>query len=152
VWFTKGNFHFQLPFIGNRAESVERFLTKSLTALQVAYVDLYLIHFPVGFQDKGDGTLWPTDESGAFLIDPSTDHIRVWKVSKYVKHMFLFLCSGSLCQGLMPMYVEAFVTFLCAGWVIGHCTPTQYAPKINLIFYTTAVTVSSYCSQMKLTW
>ena len=57
LWFIKGNFHFQLPPIGNRAESVKKFLTKSLTALQHEYVDLYLIHFPVGFQDMGDGNL-----------------------------------------------------------------------------------------------
>jgi len=147
----KGNFHFQLPQIGNRAESVEKFLTQSLTALQVEYVDLYLIHFPVGFQDKGDGNLWPTDETGAIITDPSTDHISLWKVSKYMRHMFLFFCSCSLYQGLMPMCVEAFVTFLCTGWVRSHCTPTQYAPKINLSLYSTAVTISIHCSQMKLT-
>jgi hypothetical protein len=131
VWFIKGNFHFQLPAIGNHAESVEKFLTQSLTALQVEYVDLYLIHFPVGFHDKGDGNFWPKDETGAILIDPSTDHISLWKVSKYMKHMFLFFCSGSLYQRLIPMYVEAFVTFLCTVWVRSHYTPTQYVPKIN---------------------
>jgi hypothetical protein len=67
---------------------------------------LYLIHLPVGFQDKGDGSLWPTDETGAIFTDPSTDHISLWKVSKYMKHMFLFFCSDSLYQGLMPIYVE----------------------------------------------
>jgi len=115
VWFIKGNFHFQLPQIGNRAESVEKFLTKSLTALQVEYVDLYLIHLPIGFQDKGDGSLWPTDETGAIITDPSTDHISLWKVSKYMRHMFLFFCSCSLYQVLMLMYGEAFVTFPCTG-------------------------------------
>jgi aldehyde reductase len=69
----------KLPPIGNRAESVEKFLTASLTALQVEYVDLYLIHSPVGFQDKGDGNLWPKDETGALLVDLSTDHISLWK-------------------------------------------------------------------------
>jgi hypothetical protein len=113
---------------------VEKFLTQSLTALQVEYVDLYLIHLPVGLQDKGDGSLLPRDETGALLVDPSTDHISLWKVSKYMKHMFLFFCSGNLYQVLMPMYIEAFVTFLCTVWVRSHCTPTQYAAKINLNF------------------
>jgi diketogulonate reductase-like aldo/keto reductase len=94
---------------------VEKFLTQSLTALQVDYVDLYLIHSPVGFQDKGDGSLWATDETGAIVTDPSTDHISLWKVSKYMRHMFLFFCSGSLYQVLMLMYGEDFVTFPCTG-------------------------------------
>ena len=128
--------------IGNRAESVEKFLTESLTALQVEYVDLYLIHFPVGFQDKGDGNLWPKDETGALLIDPSTDHISLWKVSKYMKHIFLFFCCCSLYHGLMPMYVEAFVTFLYTVWARSQCTSTQCSPKINLSLYSTVVTVS----------
>ena len=131
---------------------MEKFLTESLTALQVDYVDLYLIHLPVGFQDIGDGSLWPKDETGTMLMDPSTDHISLWKVSKYMKHMFLFLCSCNLYQGLMSMYVAAFVTFLCALWARSHCTPTQYAPKTNLSLYSTAFTISIQCSQMKLTW
>jgi diketogulonate reductase-like aldo/keto reductase len=90
---------------------VEKFLTESLTALQVEYVDLYLIHLPVGFQDNGDGNLWPTDETGAMLVDPSTDHISLWKVSKYMKHMFLFFCSGSLYQVLMPLYFAVLLHF-----------------------------------------
>jgi hypothetical protein len=131
---------------------VEKFLTESLTALQVEYVDLYLIHLSVGFQDKGDGNLWPTDENGALLIDPSTDHISLWKVSKYMKRIFLFFCSGNLYQLLVPIYVEAFVTFLCTVWARSQCTPTQYAPKINLRLYSTVVTISIKCSQMKFTW
>jgi diketogulonate reductase-like aldo/keto reductase len=82
VCFLKGNIHFQLPPIGNRAGSVEKFLTKSLKALQLDYVDLYLIHLPVGFQDKGDDTLWPRDETGEALLDTSTDLISLWKVNK----------------------------------------------------------------------
>lgn len=72
----------KLPPIGNRAGSVEKFLTKSLKALQLDYVDLYLIHLPVGFQDKGDDTLWPRDETGEALLDTSTDLISLWKVNK----------------------------------------------------------------------
>jgi hypothetical protein len=43
-------------------------------------VDLYLIHIPTGFQEKGDN-LWPKDETGAVLIDTSTDHVSLWKVT-----------------------------------------------------------------------
>jgi hypothetical protein len=41
---------------------------------------LYLIHIPTGFQEIGD-SLWPTDETGAIAVDPSTDHISLWKVT-----------------------------------------------------------------------
>jgi diketogulonate reductase-like aldo/keto reductase len=75
-----GNNVFQLPPTGNRAESVEKYITKSLKALQLDYVDLYLIHIPIGIQEKGD-RLWPTDETGTIPIDKSTDHISLWKVT-----------------------------------------------------------------------
>ena len=76
---------------------MEKFLTESLTSLQVEYVDLYLIHLPVGFQDKGDGNLWPTDETGAFCTDPSTDHISLWKVST---------CSTCSCSSVLAVYIK----------------------------------------------
>jgi len=69
---------------------VEKFLTASLTALQVEYVDLYLIHLPVGFQDNGDGNLFPKDYTGALLMDPSTDHISLWKVHEAQVIVLLF--------------------------------------------------------------
>ncbi|KAJ4436631.1 hypothetical protein ANN_16762, partial [Periplaneta americana] len=68
----------KLPHKGNRAESVEKYLKKSLEALQLSYVDLYLIHNPVGVQDS-DTELFPKDESGNFLLDLNTDHVSLWK-------------------------------------------------------------------------
>ncbi|GLH03654.1 Aldo-keto reductase (AKR) [Gryllus bimaculatus] len=68
----------KLPNVGNRAESVEKYLKKSLEALQVSYVDLYLIHHPGGLIEKGD-ELTPCDDKGKVLIDPTTDHVSLWK-------------------------------------------------------------------------
>ncbi|GLG98968.1 Aldo-keto reductase AKR2E4 [Gryllus bimaculatus] len=68
----------KLPPVGNRAESVEKYLKRSLAALQLDYVDLYLIHNPVGLMEKGED-LWPTDDSGNTLQDKNTDHVSLWK-------------------------------------------------------------------------
>jgi hypothetical protein len=96
---------FQLPPIGNRAESVEKYIKKSLNALQLNYVDLYLVHIPIGFQEKGDDNLWPMDENGTVLIDKSTDHISLWKVMNCIEksifekliftHLLKFFFHGS---------------------------------------------------------
>ena len=68
----------QLPPIGMRREHVSYFLEKQLKSLQLEFVDLYLVHTPVGFQYKDDKTLFPI-EDGKVLIDPSTNHEEIWK-------------------------------------------------------------------------
>ncbi len=60
---------------------MEKFLKLSLESLKLDYVDLYLIHFPVGFlPGKDDTDLFPRDESGKALVDMNTDIIALWKV------------------------------------------------------------------------
>jgi len=66
----------KLPGIGLRPEGVHKYINRSLTALQLDYVDLYLIHTPFGFPD-GD-TLFPLKD-GKIQLDKTTDHIAVWK-------------------------------------------------------------------------
>ncbi|XP_049795397.1 1,5-anhydro-D-fructose reductase-like [Schistocerca nitens] len=64
----------KLPSTGNRAECVEKHLKQSLHDLQLDYVDLYLVHQPIGFQDVD-----PKDNGGKMLLDVNTDHVSLWK-------------------------------------------------------------------------
>jgi len=54
--------------IGNRPEKVEYFLERSLKNLRTSYVDLYFIHFPVGFQFEDDETFFPKKD-GRIQLD-----------------------------------------------------------------------------------
>ena len=58
---------------------VGHFMNLSLAALQLEYVDSYLMHFPVGFQYLSDNELTPTGEDGQILIDHSTDLQAIWE-------------------------------------------------------------------------
>ncbi|XP_043261124.1 aldo-keto reductase family 1 member A1 [Colletes gigas] len=74
----------KLPPSGNRPESVEKYIKKSLQDLQLEYLDLYLIHTPLAFVD-GEG-LHPVDKDGQIKLDCSTDHVKVWaEMEKQVK-------------------------------------------------------------------
>ncbi|CAL8095460.1 unnamed protein product [Orchesella dallaii] len=68
----------KLPMIGNHPSRVEYFLKKSLENLKVECVDLYLIHFPVGFEYSEEEVFFPK-EDGRIKLDYSTDIINIWK-------------------------------------------------------------------------
>nr|CAD7605188.1 unnamed protein product [Timema genevievae] len=68
----------KLPHVGNSFERVEKYLKRSLEALQLSYVDLYLIHGAIGLQERGD-EIRPLDEKGNPLLDMKTDHVSLWK-------------------------------------------------------------------------
>jgi len=69
----------KLPFIGNRADKVEKFLQMSLEELKLKYVDLFLIHFPVGLQCDDDDDLFPEDQNGKSVLDMNTDLVSLWQ-------------------------------------------------------------------------
>ncbi|XP_063231582.1 1,5-anhydro-D-fructose reductase-like [Bacillus rossius redtenbacheri] len=85
-WFDQGDVKREdlfiatkLPLQGMQPERVDKYLGRSLAALQLSYVDLYLVQFPCGCPEKGSDLLLPLDESGALIADPTTDHVAVWK-------------------------------------------------------------------------
>lgn len=70
----------KLPLAAMHPERVELFMKKSLENLQLDYVDLYLIHCPIGMP-YNDGNPTPSvDEKGNFILEGKTDHAAIWKV------------------------------------------------------------------------
>lgn len=70
----------KLPMVGVHPERVELFIKKSLENLQLDYVDLYLIHFPVGCKYQ-EGTVRPVvNEKGEIETEGKTDHPAIWRV------------------------------------------------------------------------
>jgi diketogulonate reductase-like aldo/keto reductase len=66
--------------IGNHPSRVENFLKKSLQNLKTSYVDVYLIHFPVGFQYYADDNYFPKDQDGNIQLDFSySDLVSLWR-------------------------------------------------------------------------
>lgn len=68
----------KLPPIGMTPERVEYFIQKSLQALQLDYLDLYLIHLPIGLKFVSDTDLWPRQDN-RILINPTSSIEAVWK-------------------------------------------------------------------------
>lgn len=90
----------KLPPPANIADYVEPTLRKSLEDLQLDYVDLYLVHVPFGvLLENGD---FKRDENGEVVIEPTTDHLAVWKVgltTNSTKKNFIF-------KSILPFYLE----------------------------------------------
>lgn len=62
----------------------------SLKNLKMDYVDLYLIHVPIGFNPKHDMDLLPVDEMGKPVLDMKTNLVEVWKVTE-ILYLILIL-------------------------------------------------------------
>ncbi|CAL8137562.1 unnamed protein product [Orchesella dallaii] len=70
----------KLPQTAMAPERVSQFMDKALRDLQLEYVDLYLVHWPVGMLYRGnEKDMMPTDTEGNYLFDSSTDLEAVWR-------------------------------------------------------------------------
>ncbi|VEN50188.1 unnamed protein product [Callosobruchus maculatus] len=65
----------KLPVAGVHEDRVEMFMKMSLENLQLDYVDLYLIHFPVGTNYIEGHTITPQDK----MVLEKSDHVAIWK-------------------------------------------------------------------------
>jgi alcohol dehydrogenase (NADP+) len=85
-WFASGKLKREdvfittkLPLHAVHPDRVEPFMKKSLKNLGLDYVDLYLIHFPIGFKyDEGTEKL-KINEKGEIETEGKTDHAAIWK-------------------------------------------------------------------------
>lgn len=60
----------------NSHESVEKALDISLKSLNLEYLDLYLMHWPIAFKDGED--LIPKDQNGNIIFS-DFDYLKTWR-------------------------------------------------------------------------
>lgn len=63
---------------------VEFFIDLSLKNLQTEYIDLFLIHWPVGLCFIDENELMPRDKDGDLLLDMNTDLEAIWKSMEHL--------------------------------------------------------------------
>ncbi|KAK9509156.1 hypothetical protein O3M35_006535 [Rhynocoris fuscipes] len=59
----------KLPYYGMTPEMVCTYVQNALSNLRLNYLDLFIIHYPVGIKESG----------GIYSPDPDTNHVKIWK-------------------------------------------------------------------------
>lgn len=74
-------------------DKVEYICRKSLANSGLDYIDLYLMHFPVGFKYENDVNQWPRNADGSrAIID--VDYLDTWKAMEKLVHLGLVKSIG----------------------------------------------------------
>ena len=84
----------KLPSVGMRPERVEKYLRKSAAALDLQYVDLYLVHSPVGTLEKSEVSPSEPQEDGRMPLHHGTDLIAVWREMERMVSLGLAMSIG----------------------------------------------------------
>lgn len=86
-WFESGRLRREDIFLTTKLspfsqhpDKIEQSLIASLERLQVDYVDLYLIHYPIAIIK---------DEADEFAGDPNVDYLDLWKVLIFFLNLYL---------------------------------------------------------------
>lgn len=73
-----------------KRDRVHQAIKQSLVNLNLSYVDLYLIHWPIPLKVTTDGNNYPVDKEGNVLVDDDVDiHNETWKAMEEVKELGL---------------------------------------------------------------
>lgn len=75
---TLGHLSYKLWLNALHPEHVRSQCEETLRQLDLDYIDQYLIHWPIGFDRRDDGDLFPKDENGNFATDTSVDLNKTW--------------------------------------------------------------------------
>jgi diketogulonate reductase-like aldo/keto reductase len=114
----------KLPWHAMDPAKVNHFLKASLKKLQLDYVDLYLVHWPIGVKYVNDDELIPMKD-GKFIMDPTTDLEAIWKAME--EQVDLGLAKSIGISNFTPSQVERIMK-------VARIAPTNHQIEVHAYF------------------
>jgi diketogulonate reductase-like aldo/keto reductase len=121
----------KLWLTNRRPERVEPAIRESLAKLQLDYVDLYLIHWPVSYPPQDDGDLFPKGPDGKALLE-HIDILDTWAAFE------------DLVEKKLTRYIGL------SNFSIEMLERLQISPKVKIQPYANQVETSIYNQQLAL--